>query len=395
MPHSHMRLLTVIACMAVFLAQLGMMMYLPALPSIAQSLSATQSLTSLSLPVYLGGMAVPMLLWGKWGATWGIKPVLIGSLLMFSLGSALLAVCEQIETFMSLRFVQGLGASGMSVMARSLVAQHFKGDQLAKVLSWLSIAFVVSLGIGQYAGAILMSTFGWPAIFWCLTLAATLLAGLVHCGLSNVRQTPYAPVCWGHYLTIVRHAPFLRCALIGGLGYAIIIGFNTAAPSIFQTTYRWSASDYGVLGWAMSLAYLLGSLTVNRHVLIRGQSQLSAIATGLMVVASLVMLLAVITSPTCAALLWLPYCLIVFCQAISYPISLSQASDHSPVSGPYSMALCGFIHQLVAAFAGVTVSLLNVQNPLYLAAICLLLAAGVRGLSAFNPSERRANHRSR
>ena len=385
MPHSRMSLLTTISCMAVFFAQLGMMMYLPAIPSIAQSLNATQSLTSLSLPVYLVGMAVPMLLWGKWGATWGIKPVLIASLLMFSLSSALLAVCAQIETFLCLRFVQGLGASGMSVMARSLVAQHFKGDQLTKVLSWLSIAFVISLGVGQYAGSILMSSFDWPATFWCLAIGAALLAGLVHHGLSECRQTSNTPACWGHYLTIVRHAPFLRCALMGGLGYAIIIGFNTAGPSIFQTTYEWSASDYGVLGWAMSLAYLLGSLTVNRHVLIRGQPQLSAIATGIMVVACIVMIVGVMTNPTCAALLWVPYCLIVFGQAISYPISLSQASDHSPVSGPYSMALCGLIHQMIAAFVGVTVSLLNVQNPLYLAAICLLLATMVRGLNPIKP----------
>ncbi len=367
--------------MAVLLAQLGMMMYLPALPHIAQTLSTTQNLASLSLPVYLLGMALPMLLWGKWGAAWGIKPVLIASLLLFSASSVLLAICVQIESFLPLRCAQGLGASGMSVMARSLVAHHFKGDQLAKALSWLSIAFVVSLGIGQYAGAVLMDTFGWPSTFFFLAIGATLHAGFVFHYLSDFRQANNASVCWRHYLTIVRHAPFLRPALIGGLGYGIIIGFNTAAPSIFQTLYKWSANDYGALGWAMSLAYVLGSLSVNRYVLIRGQAQLRTIATGIMVVGSVAMMLGVIANSAFAVLLWLPYCLLVFGQAISYPVSLSEASAHSPVNGPYSMALCGLIHQLVAAFVGVTISLLSVQTPLYLATICLLLAVVVRGLS--------------
>ena len=379
-------LLISLSSLTVFLAQLGMMMYLPALPSIALSLNTTQNLASLSLPTYLVGMAMPMLLWGKWGAAWGIKPVLIASLLIFSLSNALLAACVQIETFLSLRFLQGLAASGMSVMARSLVAQHFKGNQVAKALSWLSIAFVISLGVGQYAGAILMSTFGWPATFWCLAIGATLQAGCVYRWLSGARQASSTPVCWRHYLTIFRHAPFLRPTLIGGLGYGIIIGFNTAAPSVFQTTYEWSVSEYGALGWAMSLAYVLGSLIVNRYVLIRGQSQLSAIATSIMVAGSVVMVLGVIANTTFAALLWVPYCLIVLGQAISYPISLSTASAHSPVKGPYSMALCGLIHQLVAAFVGVTVSLLSVQNPLYLATLCLLMTVLVRVLNITQPN---------
>lgn len=67
--------------------------------------------------------------------------------------------------------------------------------------------------------------------------------------------------------------------------------------------------------------------------LIRGQSQLSAIATSIMVAGSVVMVLGVIANTTFAALLWVPYCLIVLGQAISYPISLSTASAHSPVKG--------------------------------------------------------------
>ena len=386
MPNLHLPLLTCISCMAVLLAQLGMMMYLPALPLIAQSLNTTPSLASLSLPVYLLGMALPMLLWGKWGAAWGIKPVLIASLLLFSASSLLLTFCAQLESFLTLRCVQGVGASGMSVMARSLVAQHFKGDTLAKALAWLSIAFVVSLGIGQFFGAVLISAFGWPTTFWCLAIGAIIHAGVVYRHLPDFNPANNTPARWRHYLTIVRHAGFLRPALTGGLGYGVIVGFNTAAPSVFQATYGWSTSDYGTLGWAISLAYVLGSLSVNRYILSRGQSQLSAIATSIMVLAGIVMLLGVISDPTLAGLLWLPYCFIVFGQAINYPVSLSEASGNSPVDGPYSMALCGLIHQLVAACVGVIISLIGVQNPLYLAIICLLLAAAVRGLNIIKPT---------
>ena len=380
MPRPKPAFLVSMSCLAVFLSQLGMMMYLPALPSIAQALNTTQHLTSLALPVYLAGMALPMLLWGKWGAAFGIQRIIMLSLLLFSISSALLSLCTQIETFISLRFAQGLGASGISVMARSLIAQHFKGSELAKALSWLSIAFVISLGIGQYAGAVLMSAFGWPVIFWGLGAAALILMIGVYAYLPDSPQVIHTPVRWRHYLTLVRHRPFLLPALIGGLGYGIIIGFNTAAPSIFQNTYQWSAYDYGQLGWAMSLAYLLGSLSVNRYVTGLGQSTMSRVAIRMMLAASAVMIAGVWISSTTALLLWLPYGLVICGQAIIYPISLSQASEHSPVGGPYAMALCGFIHQVLAALIGAAVSVLGVQQPEALAGICLLLVVMVVGV---------------
>lgn len=385
MPLSNAAFLISMSCLAVFLSQLGMMMYLPALPSIAQALNTTQDLTSLALPVYLAGMALPMLLWGKWGAALGIKRIMMGSLLLFSVSSALLSLCTQIETFISLRFVQGMGASGLSVMARSLIAQHFKGSELAKVLSWLSIAFVISLGIGQYAGAVLMSAFDWPVIFWGLGASALIQIVMVYAYLPDSPHFSHTPVCWSHYLTLVRHRPFLLPVLMGGLGYGIIIGFNTAAPSIFQNTYQWSAYDYGQLGWAMSLAYLLGSLVVNRYVTVWGQTTMSRMAIRVMLAASTGMMAALWINSTSALLLWLPYCLIICGQAINYPISLSQASEHSPVGGPYAMALCGFIHQVLAAVIGASVSGLGIQQPIALASLCLLLVVMVLGVKIMQP----------
>lgn len=370
-----------ISCLAVFLSQLGIMMYLPAQPSMAQSMNTTLSLTALALPAYLIGMAAPMLLWGKWAAAFGIKPIMVLSLFLFALSSALLAVCIKLELFISLRFMQGLSASGISVMARSLVTQHFKGHALAKALSYLSIAFVVSLGIGQYAGSVLMTSFGWPSIFASLAAGAVLLTGLVYRYLSPSVPQDKPTVSWGNYWLIARHPPFLRAALTGGLGYGIIIGFNTAAPSILQTAYEWSANDYGLLGWAMSLAYLLGALSVNRYVSTFGRASLSTVAIAMMLAGSTVMVIGLWLSTFGALLLWLPYCFIVFGQAINYPISLSHASEHSPIGGPYSMALCGLIHQVVAAVVGVAVGLTGAQNPLWLASTCLLLAIMMWGLN--------------
>lgn len=62
-PAANSGVIVSMACMTVFLAQLGMMIYLPGVPAIAYSFHASSIVVSLSLPIYLVGMAAPMLIW--------------------------------------------------------------------------------------------------------------------------------------------------------------------------------------------------------------------------------------------------------------------------------------------------------------------------------------------
>ena len=366
-----------VTCSTVFLAQLGMSIYLPALPDIARGLSADASQVSWGLAVYLIGMALPMLFWGSLGQRIGRKPVLLAALGIYGLGNLALPLSQSLETFLFWRLVQGMGASGISVMARVLIRDSFRGDLLAKALSWLSISFVVALGIGQYLGSIIQVALGWPAIFYLLGGASLLMAmAVARVTFPLLNEEPVQSSAWPSYWHILRDRAFLLPALAGGLGYGVIIAFNTAAPLILQGPFNWSAVEYGLLGWPISAAYFLGALGVNAFVLRTGQRWLMTAGVGLVLGGSAVMLLGSIAGTSVALLLWLPYCFAVFGQSLNYPISLSLANDGSPVGGAYAMALSGFIHQLMAAIIGAIASLIASQQAWPLSLFCTLLALG-------------------
>lgn len=366
-----------VTCSTVFLAQLGMSIYLPALPEIARDLSADASQVSWGLAVYLIGMALPMLFWGSLGQRIGRKPVLLAALGIYGLGNLALPLSQTLESFLAFRLVQGIGASGISVMARVLIRDSFRGELLAKALSWISISFVVALGIGQYLGSIIQVALGWPAIFYLLG-AVSLMMGLVVARVTfPVLAEENAPSsAWPSYWRILRHRAFLLPALTGGLGYGVIVAFNTAAPLILQGPFNWSAVEYGVLGWPISAAYFLGALAVNSFVLRTGQRGLMTAGVGLVLAGSAVMLLGSLAGTSVALLFWLPYCVAVFGQSLTYPISLSLANDGSPVGGAYAMALSGFIHQLMAAVIGGIASLIASPQAWPLSLLCTLLALG-------------------
>lgn len=346
-----------IACITVFLAQLGMTMYLPALPIIAEAFSSPAQDVSLSLPAFLIGMAAPMLVWGSLSEKYGRKTMLSVSLLSYAICSAGISLVYDTEMFILLRFLQGLGASGMSVMSRIMIRDRFSGALLSKSLSWLSIAFVVSLGVGQYLGAVLLVSLGWQAIFLSLAIATLLLfLVLIRLPSPSVQPSSNSLSFLATYAKLLHSRDFFLPALAGGLGYGVIIVFNTNAPFIFQGAFGWSASEYGLLGWPISLAYLVGAWLVNRYVIRKGNTFFVLMGLSILLFSCTVMLFgSILLLPL---LLWVPYCLGVAGQAMNYPVSMAIATENAPIKGPYAMALCGFMHQLMAAVIGVVASIL-------------------------------------
>ncbi|CAN7395555.1 MFS transporter [Pseudomonas brassicacearum] len=376
----------IVTCTTVFLAQLGMSIYLPALPDIARDLGADASRVSWGLSVYLIGMALPMLLWGSLGQRLGRKPVLLAALGLYGLGNLALPLGTIVEAFLTLRLIQGIGASGISVMARVLIRDSFSGDLLAKALSWISIAFVIALGIGQYLGSLIQAAFGWEAIFQGLGAVSLAMAAAVSRARFPVLvQAGNGQSAWSIYGQILRRRAFLLPALAGGLGYGVIVAFNTAAPLILQESFHWSPIEYGLLGWPVSAAYLLGALVVNAFVLRTGQRRMMGWGIALVLGGSMTMLAGSLTLSSIALLFWLPYCFAVFGQSLIYPISLSLANEGSPVAGAYAMALSGFLHQLMASVIGAMASLLLSQQAWPLAALCALLGAAAMLCVKFVP----------
>ncbi|WP_260963180.1 MFS transporter [Pseudomonas citri] len=376
----------VVTCTTVFLAQLGMSINLPALPEIARDLGVDASRVSWGLSVYLIGMALPMLLWGSLSQHLGRKPVLLAALALYGLGNLALPMGSTVEAFLALRLLQGIGASGISVMARVLIRDSFSGDLLAKALSWLSIAFVIALGIGQYLGSLIQAAFGWEAIFHGLGAVSLAMATIVsRARFPVLAQGGNGQSAWRIYGQIMRQRAFLLPALAGGLGYGVIIAFNTVAPLILQGSFHWSSIEYGLLGWPISAAYLLGALAVNAFVLRTGQRQMMAWGIALVLGGCMTMLVGSLALGSIALIFWLPYCFAVFGQSLIYPVSLSLANEGSPVPGAYAMALSGFLHQLMASLIGAMASLLSSQQAWPLTALCALLGAAAMLCMRFMP----------
>ncbi|TSB30383.1 multidrug effflux MFS transporter [Serratia marcescens] len=369
-----------LACLLVFMAQMATTVYLPSLPTVMRELAMSRRATELSISIFVIGAALPVLFWGAAADRFGRRAPLTLSLFLFIGCSGLLALCSNGAQLLALRALQGVGAGGAAIIARIIVRDNWSGDELARRLSVLSIAFITALGGGQFVGGLLSQYSHWQMGF--VLMGATglaILALMATLPLEAGRTRGPRPAMAATYFAILRRPGFFWPACVGGLGFATTVTLQEVSPFVMQQGFGLNVTAFGALGLVIGIAYFSGALTVNRTVARVGGKKLMQTGSGIVALATVAILLlwwsGILAGLSGMALFIVLYCLTIFGQAVLFPNSMAMAVSDAKEHGAYAMALCGFLQQCLAGIAAAGAVLLE-HHGLWALAIALLGLAG-------------------
>ncbi|PHY79904.1 MFS transporter [Serratia marcescens] len=369
-----------LACLLVFMAQMATTVYLPSLPTVMRELAMSRRATELSISIFVIGAALPVLFWGAAADRFGRRAPLTLSLFLFIGCSGLLALCSNGAQLLTLRALQGVGAGGAAIIARIIVRDNWSGDELARRLSVLSIAFITALGGGQFIGGLLSQYAHWQMGF--VLMGATGLIILVLMAtlpLEAGRAGGVRPAMAATNFAILRRPGFFWPACVGGLGFATTVTLQEVSPFVMQQEFGLNVTAFGALGLVIGVAYFSGALTVNRTVAHLGGKKLMQAGSGIVALATAAILLlwwsGVLAGLSGMALFIALYCLTIFGQAVLFPNSMAMAVSDAKEYGAYAMALCGFLQQCLAGVAAAGAVLLE-HHGLWALAIALLGLGG-------------------
>ena len=156
---------------------LGLFLILPVFALYAENLpEATPLLIGLAVGVYGLTQAVLQVPMGLLSDRIGRKPVILGGLVLFAIGSVIAALAEDIWMILLGRAVQGSGAIAAAVMAMAadLTRDSQRTRAMASIGMTIGSAFALSLMLGPF----LDRTIGLSGIFW-LTAALAVLGMLM------------------------------------------------------------------------------------------------------------------------------------------------------------------------------------------------------------------------
>ncbi|HAV2277452.1 TPA: multidrug effflux MFS transporter [Serratia marcescens] len=369
-----------LACLLVFMAQMATTVYLPSLPTVMRELAMSRRATELSISIFVIGAALPVLFWGAAADRFGRRAPLTLSLLLFIGCSGLLALCSNGTQLLALRALQGVGAGGAAIIARIIVRDNWSGDELARRLSVLSIAFITALGGGQFIGGLLSQYSHWQMGF--VLMGATglaILALMATLPLEAGRARGPRPAMAATYFAILRRPGFFWPACVGGLGFATTVTLQEVSPFVMQQGFGLNVTAFGALGLVIGVAYFSGALAVNRTVARVGGKKLMQTGSGIVALATAAILLlwwsGILAGLSGMAVFIALYCLTIFGQAVLFPNSMAMAVSDAKEHGAYAMALCGFLQQCLAGVAAAGAVLLE-HHGLWALAIALLGLAG-------------------
>lgn len=255
-------------------------LYLVGLPQIAKDLGASESQLHIAFSVYLAGMATTMVFAGKLSDVIGRRPIAITGAIIFTLASFMGSTVENSQSFLIVRFIQGIGAGSCYVVAFAILRDKLDDKRRAKILSMVNGITCIMPVIAPVIGHLIMLSFPWPSLF--ITMAAMggmvcLMSVFVLKETNTTRQSSRA-----NLTTVETTDPstaqsitqsttqsttaaesfyqrfFLSRLLISAIAVTAILTFVNVSPMLIMNIMGFSRGEYSI---AMALTALVSMIT--------------------------------------------------------------------------------------------------------------------------------------
>ena len=205
--------------LALFMAAVEVTIVATALPQIVGRLGGF-SLYTWVFSGFLLTQASTILVFGKLADLHGRRPVLIGGIVVFLVGSTLCGFAWSMPALIAFRLLQGLGAGSIQPVATTIVGDLYTPQERPRVQGWLSSVWGFAAIIGPLTGGLIVQTLSWHWIFWInVPIGILTIIGLSLFLREDVAHRPHRIDFVGVGLFCIAIAALLVALLAGGVDW--------------------------------------------------------------------------------------------------------------------------------------------------------------------------------
>jgi len=163
------RELEFIALMAFLMSNVALAIdaVLPALTHIGRSLGeAKPANLQLVITMIFLGLGIGQLIFGTVSDSVGRKPTVYWGVGIFILASFICVTAATLEMMLLGRVLQGVGLAAPRTVSISIIRDSYSGNRMARIMSFISVIFILVPMIAPVLGQVILLRFHWQAIFY-------------------------------------------------------------------------------------------------------------------------------------------------------------------------------------------------------------------------------------
>jgi EmrB/QacA subfamily drug resistance transporter len=312
------RLTPLILAVALFMENMDSTVIATSLPAIAADIGAEPISLKLALTAYFVSLAIFIPLSGWMADRFGAKNIFRIAIVVFVLGSICCAFSNSLLAFVVSRFLQGIGGSMMTPVARLVLVRSTPRNELVSAMAWLTVPALIGPMAGPPLGGFITTYASWHWIFWInvpigllgvilvgrflpgdegrnerpIDLPGLILSGLAFSGIMfgvSVLSLPAIPVIAGWIavgiglvagILYLRHAqrteypildpkmfalPTFRTVILGGSLFRVGIGaYPFLMPLMLQLAFGLTPFESGLTTFVAAFGALISRFGANR-----------------------------------------------------------------------------------------------------------------------------------
>jgi DHA1 family bicyclomycin/chloramphenicol resistance-like MFS transporter len=251
---------------------------LPALSVIGDELNSSGSQQNHFLvSIFFVGMAFGQLFFGPFADSKGRRASILLGLAIFSIGTIICMLATNMEMMLFGRFVQAFGVSGPRISAMAIIRDIYVGDQMAKVMSFIMMVFVLVPMLAPVIGQLIMQFAGW----WYILVGFLVMGALTGIWFmlrqpetltKDVRQPFSLSQTRESALYILTHRQVMAYILLTGCIFGGFLAYISASQTVFQEMYNmgeWFPYIFATLAFSIGVASFINSQLVEKFGMLR------------------------------------------------------------------------------------------------------------------------------
>lgn len=258
------RLTTLMIVAAV--SPLAINIFLPSIPKLVEFFKTDYATAQLGLSLFLAAMSVLQLIIGPLSDKYGRRPIMIGGIAMFLIGTVICLFSTNITAFLFGRLVQAFAVAGI-VLSRAIVRDLVSREKAASAIGYVTMGMAVAPMIGPAMGGFLDELYGWQSSFILLGVIGAIALGFVIVNVPETNANRGAPIKTqlANYRMLLSAPAFWLYALTGAISSGVFFGFLGGAPALASGPLGLSPSSYGMWFAITAFGYIVGNFISGKY----------------------------------------------------------------------------------------------------------------------------------